>query len=231
MSVRTRLRKIGRFFISPFVLWTFAAILTGLFFWFIGPLIALGDFRPFGSLIVRLCILLVIVLAWGIINLVVQRRRASKDQSLLQALRRQEEEAETAKDQTEALIAAEVAAVKQRIQRGVVALRWSKSWLRGRNRAGDLPLLLLIGPEGAGKTTALHNAGLTMPFAIAARTNGPTASCDVIVTDRAVFLDLAGRLNSPRTAIRRCKPRCGPACSTGCARIARGSRSTVSSWW
>src|SRR5262245_24776887 len=109
MSVRTRLRKIGRLLISPFVLWTFAAILIGLFFWFIGPLIALGDFRPFGSLIVRLCILLVIVLAWGIINLLVQRRHASKDRSLLQALRRQEEEAAATKDQTEELIAAEVA--------------------------------------------------------------------------------------------------------------------------
>ncbi len=45
MSARTRLKKIGRALVTPFALWTYAAVGLGLFFWFIAPMIALGLFR------------------------------------------------------------------------------------------------------------------------------------------------------------------------------------------
>lgn len=199
MSARTRFKRIGKALITPFALWTFAALLTGLFFWFIGPLIALGSFRPLESLIVRLWILLLIALAWGVINLMVQRRRASDNQALLEALRRQEEEAVAAKDKAEELIATEVKAIKTRIERATVALRRTKPWWRRWDRSDELPWLLLIGPPGSGKTTALLNAGLTIPFAVTAAPDTPTATCDAIVTDRAIFLDLAGRYTTQDT--------------------------------
>ncbi len=63
----------------------------------------------------------------------------------------------------------------------------------------DLPWYLIIGPPGAGKTTALVNSGLKFPArrrqrgAQAVQGVGGTRYCDWWFTDQAVLIDTAGR--------------------------------------
>ena len=62
----------------------------------------------------------------------------------------------------------------------------------------DLPWYLIIGPPGAGKTTALVNSGLKFPLAgdnaaKAVQGVGGTRYCDWWFTDEAVLIDTAGR--------------------------------------
>ena len=68
----------------------------------------------------------------------------------------------------------------------------------GANALYDLPWYLIIGPPGAGKTTALVNSGLKFPLAAdnqakAIQGVGGTRYCDWWFTDEAVLIDTAGR--------------------------------------
>ena len=62
----------------------------------------------------------------------------------------------------------------------------------------EQPWYVIIGPPGAGKTTALLNAGLTFPLAAemgqgAVAGVGGTRMCDWWFTENAVLIDTAGR--------------------------------------
>jgi type VI secretion system protein ImpL len=61
----------------------------------------------------------------------------------------------------------------------------------------SLPWYVIIGPPGAGKTTALKHSGLVFPFAGAGggavRGVGGTRNCDWWFTNEAILLDTAGR--------------------------------------
>ena len=75
---------------------------------------------------------------------------------------------------------------------------WSFSWNFGRSYLYQLPWYMIIGAPGAGKTTALLNAGLEFPLEAALGRGsvqgvGGTRNCDWWFTDRAVLIDTAGR--------------------------------------
>ena len=99
--------------------------------------------------------------------------------------------------------AEEVAALRGRIQEAMTILKKTKlgGGKGGRQYLYQLPWYLLIGPPGAGKTTALLNSGLRFPLADrlgnqAVQGVGGTRNCDWWFTDEAVLIDTAGRFTT-----------------------------------
>ena len=82
-----------------------------------------------------------------------------------------------------------------------VAARMSEAWAQLKGSSGgrkdylyNRPWYVIIGPPGAGKTTALINSGLRFPLADQSfRGVGGTRNLDFWFADEAAFIDTAGR--------------------------------------
>jgi type VI secretion system protein ImpL len=156
------------------------ALLAGLV-WFLGPLLAALEGWP-----IRLGIVLAFLLIWAGANLLIDRARRRREAALT---------AGVAADAGDSARAEEVAALRERLTAGLALLK------RARGTRGYLyeqPWYAIIGPPGAGKTTALLNAGLNFPLAAemgqgALAGVGGTRLCDWWFTDEAVLIDTAGR--------------------------------------
>ncbi len=91
---------------------------------------------------------------------------------------------------------AEIAAMQAEFNKAVASLKVSKLGRSGRDALSVLPWYVIIGPPGAGKTTALRNSGLKFPYAAKGgrvRGVGGTRNCDWWMTNQAIILDTAGR--------------------------------------
>ncbi len=92
----------------------------------------------------------------------------------------------------------EVQRMQEEFDKAVLALKSSKLGAGGRDALYLLPWYSIIGPPGAGKSTALRNSGLNFPYtsrggAAAVKGLGGTRNCDWWLTNEAVVLDTAGR--------------------------------------
>jgi type VI secretion system protein ImpL len=204
--------------------WTLALLAwlaLSLLIWYGGPLLALGNARPFDAERGRwigigvLALLVFGLLAWRSWR---ARRgnQAVVDQLLVKPAAGPAGPAESA----------DMQAVRERFETALQALRkvrfaeeggaggllsgW-RARLSGRYLY-ELPWYLIIGAPGSGKTTALCNAGLKFPLAelggpvggagssgaglAAVPGVGGTRNCDWWFTDQAVLLDTAGRFTT-----------------------------------
>lgn len=92
----------------------------------------------------------------------------------------------------------EVQQMQEEFDKAVGALKRAGSGRRGRDALYFLPWYAIIGPPGAGKSTALRNSGLNFPYTskagnAAIKGLGGTRNCDWWLTNEAVVLDTAGR--------------------------------------
>jgi len=151
--------------------------------WYAGPLIRFADTRPLGPAWLRAMIIgvtvAVLALFYGIRFW--QRRKAQK--ALETAIVRSDER----NDDSQVLEA--------RMGEAIATLKRTSG---KRNFLYDIPWYIIIGPPGAGKTTALVNSGLKFPLAGSGSAQpvagvGGTRSCDWWFTDEAVLIDTAGR--------------------------------------
>ncbi|HSN98701.1 MAG TPA: hypothetical protein VLS89_10470, partial [Candidatus Nanopelagicales bacterium] len=95
---------------------------------------------------------------------------------------------------------AEIQELQRQVQSGISALKSSK--LGKGKKSGtaalySLPWYVIIGPPGAGKTTALKHSGLVFPYADprsggGVRGVGGTRNCDWWFTNEGILLDTAG---------------------------------------
>jgi len=92
---------------------------------------------------------------------------------------------------------AEILELQAQMQRGLQALRQAPHG-GGGSALFRLPWYMIVGPPGAGKTTALRQSGLAFP-ALDPRSGGGmrgiggTRNCDWWFTNEAILLDTAGR--------------------------------------
>jgi type VI secretion system protein ImpL len=151
--------------------------------WYAGPLIRFADTRPLAPVWLRATIIGLSVAALALFYGVRlwQRRKAQK--ALETAIMHSDER----NDDSQVLEA--------RMGEAIATLKRTSG---KRNFLYDIPWYIIIGPPGAGKTTALVNSGLKFPLAGSGSAEpvagvGGTRSCDWWFTDEAVLIDTAGR--------------------------------------
>lgn len=188
--------------------WLVVGLLLVFFLiWFVGPIMAFGDWRPLESRSARGWTIFVILL-YVVLRIMIRRWRAqSRSANLVERLRTvliPAREAETPN----------MGAIRQRFEEALAILRRARfgsgkgGFLRrilgGGRYLYELPWYIIIGAPGTGKTTALLNSGLTFPLARelgkgAIRGVGGTRHCDWWFTNEAVLIDTAGRYTTHET--------------------------------
>lgn len=170
--------------------------------WVLGPLLPIFEPWP-----MRAVLIMAMLLTWAAANLVLDWRRSRRDVALAAGL--------TGAAQDEAT------AVSDRLAMALKLMR------KGGGALYKQPWYAIIGPPGAGKTTALLNAGLEFPLAAAIGAGavagvGGTRLCDWWFTRDAVLIDTAGRYTTQDSnqavdragwqaflaLLRRTRPRC-----------------------
>ena len=162
-----------------------------LVIWFVGPLISLAGWVPLEDPYWRIALIVLLYLWW-----IIKKTRAWMiGRRYNEELAQQVIEAEPETDRS----AEEVQVLRERLQEALAVLKNAKLGGKGENkRLYQIPWYLIIGPPGAGKTTALVNSGLKFPLAErfgveSLKGVGGTRHCDWWFTNEAVLIDTAGR--------------------------------------
>jgi type VI secretion system protein ImpL len=176
------MKAFWRFLTSRWTLSFVGAALICALVWFLGPLVGFLD-----SWIVRGVVIAAIVLVWLVTNLLLDRKRKNADKALAEGV--------AAITPADTARAEEVAGMRDKLTTALSLLRKASGT---RGYLYEQPWYVIIGPPGAGKTTALLNAGLTFPLAAemgqgAVAGVGGTRMCDWWFTEQAVLIDTAGR--------------------------------------
>jgi type VI secretion system protein ImpL len=176
--------KALRFLISRWVLSFVGVAILALLVWFFGPLLAVLEGWP-----ARLAVVLALLVIWAATNLTLDLIRRRRERKLESGV------TEKAAEEVDDGASEEAAALRERMATALSLLK------RARGTRGYLyeqPWYVIIGPPGAGKTTALLNSGLKFPLAAemgqgAVAGVGGTRLCDWWFTENAVLIDTAGR--------------------------------------
>ena len=172
-----------------------ALIVLALLIWFVGPLIAFAGWAPLDNPDARWMTIILIASVWLIKAVwgVIQARRTNAQ--MVEGLATSPLGGAGPEDQASE---EEVAVLRERFGEALGVLKKAKLGGRGgRRQLYQLPWYLIIGPPGAGKTTALRNSGLKFPLMErfgqgAIQGVGGTRNCDPWFTDEAVSLYTAG---------------------------------------
>ncbi len=167
------------------------AIVLSVCLWFLGGYLGFGSLRPFDSVIGRLVGLAALWIIALIVILIILLRGNKRDKELTEEIVNSVAE-ESPEDE---VVTAELGEMRGKLKQAMTQLRKSKL---GRRHLFQLPWYVIIGPPGAGKTTAIVNSGLQFPLAdemgkTAIGGVGGTRNCDWWFTNNAVLVDTAGR--------------------------------------
>ena len=176
----------------------FGVAVLAVLVWFVGPLFGFGEAHPLDREIVRWIVIVILFVAWLVVNLIYEIRAARRDRQLAAGVAATAP-ATTATNPTETAAAEEIALLSDRLRDALRTLSRAKLGGKSRKRLAAMPWYMFIGPPGTGKTTALLNCGLKFPLADAPASAqalkgiGGTRNCDWWFTDDAVMIDTAGR--------------------------------------
>lgn len=159
--------------------------------WMAGPLVGFADTRPLEPAWTRATIIALAVAAVAVYYAIRfwQKRLAQK--ALEAAITGADLKADSKYDDREG----EQQQLEKRMLDAVATLKRSSG---KHDFLYEIPWYIIIGPPGAGKTTALVNSGLKFPLAGAGKAQavpgvGGTRACDWWFTEDAVLIDTAGR--------------------------------------
>jgi type VI secretion system protein ImpL len=185
------MKKLLSFLLHPITLGVFFLLVVSALVWWVGPLIAFGEHRPLDTALAR-GLALAVVWVLGLLRLVwalLRRRRLNA------ALVKGMATGPSAAAQEEAVL-------QERFSQAIALLKQAPGAKKGLLGSGsslyELPWYVFIGAPGAGKTTALLNAGINFPLTeklgqASVRGVGGTRNCEWWFSDEAVLIDTAGR--------------------------------------
>jgi len=173
-----------RFLLSRWVLSFVGIAILAVLVWLFGPLIP-----SFESWVPRLAVVIGLLLTWATSNLSLDLLHRRREQKLESGV------AEKAPEKADDGTGEEAAALRERMSTALALLKKARGT---RGYLYEQPWYAIIGPPGAGKTTALLNSGLKFPLAAemgqgAVAGVGGTRLCDWWFTENAVLIDTAGR--------------------------------------
>lgn len=176
--------KALRLLASRWVLSAVGVIIVALLVWFFGPLLPLLE-----SSTARLAVVLGLLVVFAAVSQILDFVRRRREQRLEKGVT-EGPAAEPEKGGSE-----EAAALRERMSTALSLLKKARGT---RGYLYEQPWYVIIGPPGAGKTTALLNSGLKFPLAAemgqrAVAGVGGTRLCDWWFTENAVLIDTAGR--------------------------------------
>ena len=162
--------------------------------WFGGPYLAIAGREILAGEVTRLLLIMLLILGWGVNNLRLSRQAQQRHEKIADEL----QQPESGERPAEGAEASEVTLLGERFRDAIAVLRRSSGSRYGKHYLYELPWYIIIGPPGAGKTTALANSGLDFPLENqfgrgAIQGMGGTRHCDWWFTDQAVLIDTAGR--------------------------------------
>jgi type VI secretion system protein ImpL len=167
-----------------FILGGILVLIAALLVWFLGPRFGLAQ-STIIFLIVAVLVLWILILA---IQFLVGKIQASRSTRHSDPRHGAEPTASASGD---------AAILGERLDRTIRWLRNSKLAESGRDVVYDLPWYLLAGTQSSGKSTLIVQSGFSFPYTdpkkAAGKLNfGPTESCDLWVSNEALFIDPSG---------------------------------------
>lgn len=185
--------RLGKVLISSIGTTIFVSVALSALVWFLGPFVGFGESHPLESVLSRIVtIALILFLSVSIVLLIILRqtkREKRMEDDIVESI-------EYRSDDGEEIVKAEFSELKNKLKQAIVALRKSKI---GRKSLYELPWYVMIGPPGAGKTTAITKSGLNFPLISSSGDKislggvGGTRNCDWWFTNEAIIIDTAGR--------------------------------------
>ena len=186
--------------IAPWVFVALGAALVALLVWLVGPLVAVAGHAPLEGWLARLLVIALIALGVGGYYLSRRLRAGRANNALVDELASTRSTGPAQDD----LSSEDIKAMEERAAKALEMMRGARVG-PARELVYELPWYVIIGPPGAGKTTALHNCGLHFPVAqevgaAPVKGIGGTRTTDWWFTDRAVLIDTAGRYTTQDSA-------------------------------
>lgn len=183
------------------LLWSFIGVTAlSCLIWILGPFWSWGETRPLEPVLPRQLTVGVLFICWLLFQLLPSLYHAWFNSQLLATLQQAGVEDPSDRQATEELLTQRFNEAAMQLKRTQFGRKSSGGWLARfqSNYLYQLPWYVVIGAPGAGKTTALLNAGLDFPLTdsfgkTALRGVGGTRHCDWWFTDQAVLIDTAGR--------------------------------------
>ncbi|WP_096086448.1 type VI secretion system membrane subunit TssM [Agaribacterium haliotis] len=190
------MKSIRNFFFHPLTLSAIGLLLLSLLIWFAGPQIKFGadNSAPLASPVLRLAMIAVLILLWALNNMRLQLKNAKNNKAMIADMAKSESEAKKGGAKSE-----EYLKLSERFSEAMQVLKARRFGSgSGKKSLYELPWYIIVGPPGAGKTTALVHSGLEFPLADsvgkqALQGIGGTRNCDWWFTNEAVLIDTAGR--------------------------------------
>src|SRR5436190_2224959 len=144
------MKRFLNWLVSPVVLGTLGVLVLSALIWWVGPLLAIGNWRPLDGLLWRIVLITLLWLAW--IARIVWRgwRQRRANQALLQGM-----------SSGTSAVDRESEVLNQRFREAIDKLKSAgkgKRWAGGASSLYELPWYVFVGAPGSGKTTALQNA-------------------------------------------------------------------------
>jgi type VI secretion system protein ImpL len=146
------MRKVLNAIFSSIGIAIILALVLSACLWFLGAFLGFGDTRPFEGLIGRLIGIAALWIIALISILVILLRRQKRDKVLAEEIVNTVEPG-AVKDER---VTADLDDMRAKLKQAMAGLRKSKL---GRRHLFELPWYIMIGPPGAGKTTAILHSG------------------------------------------------------------------------